>query len=106
LTDETILNIMSNIKNLQLHNELTDILDKLLDPKIENKIVFGKDIQTCIKSSLLKTLYCTETIEKKLSIIPQHYKNFEIKIIKPIEKGDIYDKLEKNYAGAIGIKYY
>jgi hypothetical protein len=106
LTEEAILKIMSNIKNIQYHNELTDIFNKLLDPKIETKITFGKDIQTCIKSSLLKTLYCTETIQKKLSTIPDHYKNFEIKVVKLIEKGDISDKLEKDYGGAIGIKYY
>lgn len=106
LTDEFILKMMSNVKNIKYHNELTDILNKLLDPKMENKIVFGKDIQLCIKSGLLKTLYCTEVIQQKMSSIPEHFKNFEVKVIKLMEKGDIADKLEKDYSGAIGIKYY
>jgi len=106
LTDEQILKISSNIKNLEYQKELEDILNKLLDPKVGNKIVFGKDIQISIKNSLLKTLYCTEEIYKKSSVIPEHLKTFEIKIIKQIEKGDIYDKLEKDFSGAVGIKYY
>jgi hypothetical protein len=106
LTDEQILKISSNIKNLEYQKALEDILNKLLDPKVGNKIVFGKDIQISIKNSLLKTLYCTEEIYKKSSVIPEHLKIFEFKIIKQIEKGDIYDKLEKDFSGAIGIKYY
>ena len=106
LTDEQILKISSNIKNLEYQKELEDILNKLLDPKVGNKIVFGKDIHINIKNSLLKTLYCTEEIYKKSSVIPEHLKTFEIKIIKQIEKGDIYDKLEKDFSGAVGLKYY
>jgi len=106
LTDEIILKAMANVKNIKFHTELTDVLNKLLDPKMENKIVFGKDIQSCIKNGLLKILFCTEAIHKKTSNIPEHFKNFEIKIIKPIEKGDIAEVLEKDYGGAIGIKYY
>lgn len=106
LTDEQILKIASNIKNLEYQKELEDILNKLLDPKVGNKIVFGKDIQISIKNSLLKTLYCTPEIYKKSSIIPTHLKTFEFKIINQIEKGDIYDRLEKDFSGAVGIKYY
>ena len=106
LTDEQILKISSNIKNLEYQKELEDILNKLLDPKVANKIVFGKDIQISIKNSLLKTLYCTEEIYNKSSVIPEHLKTFEFKIIKQIEKGDIYNKLEKDFSGAVGIKYY
>jgi hypothetical protein len=106
LNDEAILKIASNIKNLQFQTELEDILSKLLDPKIGSKIVFGKDIKLCIKNSLLKTIYCTELIKKQLLNIPQHLINFEIKVIKQIEKGDIYSQLEKDFSGAVGIKYY
>lgn len=105
LTDENILKIASNVKMLVLHKELEDILSKLLDPKLGNKIVFGKDIQTCVNSSLLKTLYCTNDIYKKTNNIPEHLRNFEIKVINQIEKGDIYDKLYNDFAGAVGIKY-
>lgn len=106
LTDENILKIASNVKMLKYHKELEDILSKLLDPKLGNKIVFGKDIQSCVKNSLLKTLYCTNEIYNRTSNIPEHLKNFEIKVIKQIEKGDISDRLEKDFAGAVGIKYY
>jgi hypothetical protein len=106
LTDESILKQMSNIKNIKYHRELTDVLDKLLDPKMENKIVFGKDIRSCIKDGLLKTLYCTEPVHKKILNIPEHLKNFEIKVIASMESGDMADKLEKDYSGAVGIKYY
>jgi hypothetical protein len=106
LTDENILKIASNVKMLEYHKELEDILNKLLDPKLGNKIVFGKDIQNCVKNSLLKTLYCTNDIYKRTSNIPEHLRNFEIKVINQIEKGDIADRLEKDFAGAVGIKYY
>lgn len=106
LTDNKILQIASNIKNLEYQKDLEDILSKLLDPKMNNKIVFGKDIQISIKNSLLKTLYCTEEVYKKTSVIPEHLKTFEIKIIKQIEKGDICDRLEKDFSGAVGVKYY
>lgn len=106
LTDEEILKIASNLKMMKLHKELEDILSKLLEPTFGSKIVFGKDIQNCVKNSLLKTLYCTEEIFKKTSNIPEHLKNFEIKIISEIEKGDIYNELKNDFAGAVGIKYY
>jgi hypothetical protein len=106
LTDEQILKIVENSKSLEYHKELDDYLSKMLDPKISNKLVFGKDIQTCIKNSLLKTLYCSEEIYVKTSKIPEHLKNFEIKVIKQIEKGDISDRLNKDFSGALGIKYY
>jgi hypothetical protein len=106
LTDEYILKIVSNIKMSELHKELDNILSKLLDPKFGNKIIFGKDIQICVKNSLLKTLYCSNDIYKKISNIPEHLRNFEIKVINQIFKGDIFDRLDKDFAGAVGIKYY
>jgi hypothetical protein len=106
LDDESILKIVSNVKIIEYQRELEDILSKLLDPKFGSKIVFGKDIKLCVRDSLLKTLYCTEAIYKQTANIPSHLVNFEIKVIKQIEKGDVYDRLEKDFAGAVGIKYY
>ena len=106
LTDENILKIASNVKMIELHKELDDVLSKLLDPKFGSKIVFGKDIKICVKNSLLKTLYCTNDVFKGTSNIPDHLKNFEIKVITQVERGDIYDRLEKDFAGAVGVKYY
>jgi hypothetical protein len=106
LSDEKILKLLDNSLNIKNHIELNDILNKLLDPKMENKIVFGKDIKLSIKNGLLKVLFCTETIHKKISTIPKELQNFEIKIIRQIEKGDIADKLDKDYSGAVGVKYY
>lgn len=115
LTDEMILGIVSSVKILEYKKELEQILDRLLDPKFGSKIVFGKDIKISIQNSLLKTLYCTDTVEKQLVNIPCHLKNFDVRVIKRIECGDIadrmkiddiYNRLDKNFSGAVGIKYY
>ena len=106
LSDDEIINLMYNYKYVKHHNELKDILNNLFDPKIENKLVYGKDIKISIQNNILKTLFCTDNIYSKLSKIPEHLKIFEIKLTKQIEKGDISEKLEKDYEGAIGIKFY
>jgi hypothetical protein len=106
LTDDEILKICKNASMLKLHTELKQILDYINHSKFNNKIFFGKDIQTCIKNSVLKTLYCSTDIYKRTANIPIHLKNFEIKVIETIEKGDIGDRFICDFSGAIGITHF
>lgn len=106
LTDEEILDIVKNLKSKQLQKELSDVLLKQNDPKEGSKFVYGRDIQKCVKDSMLKCLYCSNRIYERTKNIPIGLRNFEIKVVQMIEKGDIGDRLDRDYDGAIGIKYY
>jgi hypothetical protein len=106
ISDEDILQLVKNSKCRQNQKELTDVLSKQNDSKEGAKLVYGRDIQKCVKESMLKCLYCSDRIYERTKNIPPTLRNFEIKVIGVIEKGDIGDRLEKDYDGAIGVKYY
>lgn len=106
LTDEEILKIYLSDHIKRTQKELSAVLDNMSDTKFYNKMVFGKEIKLAIQNSMLETLYCTKTINDSMNKIPNHLKNFNIKIVHQLEKADIGEKLEKEYSGAIGIKYY
>jgi hypothetical protein len=103
LTDESILLIYKSIDIKKIHQELNQVLINMSDTKFYNRIVFGQEIKDAIKNNLLETLFCTEQIYNK---IPQQFRNFNVKIVSQLEKFDIGEKLQKEYSGAIGIKYY
>lgn len=96
---------MINEKNCLI---LQKWLDKLLDPVDGKKIVFGVDIKNSINNKLLKTLFCTPEINKKiLERIPQIDRVFDIIVVKPKQFGNnVGQRLETDFKGAVGIKFY
>ena len=104
--DDELTSIHTQIINDNNIIELKTWLSKLLDPKDGKKIVFGKDIQDCILSKLIKTVFCIPTIKNKLlKKLSSDYIIFDIVEIDPVYN-DIGKILEKDYMGIIGIKFY
>jgi len=107
LNDDEIFKIVDLKKYQKNGLELTELLANMTNPKVKTRLVFGKDIQKCIKNNLLKTLFCSPIIADKVNDkIPKDLMIFDVKIVKSIDKGDIGDELEKNYSGSIGIMMY
>jgi hypothetical protein len=69
-------------------------------------VSYGKNIIKDIKNHLIKKIYCTSNMNKKINDKFQKYINFEIIIIDSLEIGDIADIFKTNYKGILGIKYY
>ncbi len=81
-------------------------LDRLTDPKEGSKIVFGVDINKCIGSKTLKTLFCSSEMKKKVfEKIPRDSLIFEIIEVKSFGE-DIGKRLITDFKGGIGIKFY
>jgi hypothetical protein len=107
LRDEEIFDEFKKMEMFNLHQELQEIFNHIQNPKMIHRIVFGKDIGTKILSQELKVLYCTPPIKQKIDEkIDKGLINFEIKVVTPLEKGDVVDTLKRDYDGSIGMTYY
>jgi hypothetical protein len=72
-----------------------------------DKLIFGKDINKAIINYKIKQLFCSEFLYNKIkNVFPAEFLNFEITKVSCLKNNDIGNILEKNYNGAIGIKYY
>lgn len=105
--DDQLLEEHDKIINEQNAKELQFWLDNLLNPKEGKKIVFGDEIKSNIKMKLLKTLFCTENIKNKIiAKVPKDEQIFEMKIVKSFDSTDVGKRLETDFKGALGVKYY
>jgi len=104
--DDDILGEIDILANIDASNELESWLSKLLDPKDGKKIVFGKDITNGIQMKLLKTLYCSPDMEKRIKTkVPLDLMIFDIQVVKTFGD-DVGKKLVNDFRGAVGIKFY
>lgn len=107
LRDEEILDKMEISKYKMNSTELENCISTMTMEKNVDKIVFGKDIEIAIQQNLLKYLFCTpkkaELVRMKL---PKDKMIFTIKVVKSFNSGDVGDILERDYKGAIGVKFY
>lgn len=105
--DMELCNEYNKIQNKKKSIELQYWLDRLHDKKNGCKIVFGKDIDKCIKDKLLATLFCSPKMKQKVyQKIPKENIIFNVIEIKSFENHDVGYNLEYLYQGAIGIKFY
>jgi len=86
--------------------ELENWLNNIIHPEHGKKLVFGKDIMKAMNDKLIKTVYCTpEMIKKIKNKVPIELQLFEM--IEINSYGDDVGKvLKDNYSGIIGILYY
>ena len=81
--DEELIEKYEKICNEKNAEQLQWWLERLLDPKEGKKIVFGIDIKIAIKDRLLKTLFCTSEVNKRIiDKVPLDEQIFEIIEIK------------------------
>lgn len=105
--DDELIEKYMMVCNEKNSEQLEWWLDRLLDPKEGKKIVFGVDIKLAIKDKLLKTLFCTPEVKQKIiDKAPLDEQIFEIIEIKSFGFNDIGNKLDKDFNGAVGIKFY
>ena len=90
-----------------MSKELEEWLNNLNNPKLGSRIIFGKDISKMMVNKMLKTLYCTKEFSDKVKLkVPKDLQIFDFVVINSYETGDTGYKLNKNYAGAVGITFY
>ncbi len=107
LNNDEVLELINTNEMLQLHKALEDCIGMMSNEKTMDLIVNGKTLVKAITGYMLQTLYGTPAmLEKVKSKFDKSVLNFKMVEIKSLEKGDIYDTLEKDYSGLIGIKYY
>ena len=110
LSWDEVLDEFTKMKIQDNHKLLSKVFDMLDNEKTSNKIIYGKldkEIKEAIELYRLKELYVDLKSFKVLKkMITKDYFNFKIIIIEAFEKGDVGDKLIKDYNGVIGVAYY
>jgi len=102
-----IIDEINKIKTLSNHIKLRDILDGISDPKIVNKLIFGrKESRKYTRMSMLKILFIHENFYDIFTTKQKDYINFDIIQIKNLKHGDISSEFLSNYGGFIGELYY
>lgn len=90
------------------HKKLEDDLKMMKIEKTMHRFKVGKDLAKALDGSEIMNLYVTpkraKRITKKLPHLIENVKFFCV--IERIEKGDIYDTLDKDFDGAYGITYF
>lgn len=107
LSDDEIHNIFKRDDMLKNHKQLENLFGILNNEKTSDRVLVGKDIVKGITSYMIKELFCTPKMYKKIfDKIDPEYLNFKFIIIESLDDGDIGDKLKKDYKGALGYTYY
>ena len=109
MSNENVIEIIK-IKNIEKNQEMfkEEFLDNLINPLIEDKLVYGKkEIEFAIKNYMIKKLFINP---KMLKILKEKADasilNFVIIVVQSIKHGDYGQRLNKDYGGMVGIKYY
>ena len=93
--------------NLQQSNKLLDNVFQLMRTDDSKLIIGEEEMKQSIEYYMVKEAYCSENkLEYFKSLVSPDYYNFNIIIIGSLEKGDSAEKIERDYGGFIGIKYY
>jgi hypothetical protein len=106
-TDDVLIQVYKNIGNKKNIKLLKYWLDKIIDPKESHKLVFGKDIGSCIIDCSLKTIFCS--LERKTKILENFGKEHKIPELIVILKDDndfTCRQFFEDFKGGLGIKYY
>ena len=107
LSNKQIFELYENDTITQNNAKLDIVMSYIDNSNMVDKILFGSDLVTGIKSYLVKTVYCTTKMMEKLhKVFAPEYLNFEIILVKSLIDGDNASTLELNYKGIIGVKYY
>lgn len=107
LTNDKILKIFDDYDMLEKHKLLEECMGFISNEKMSNRILFGKDIDQGVQNYMIKTIFCTPPMYKKLcGLYNNDLLNFEIHVVRILEKGDICDQLKQNYHGMIAMTYY
>ena len=107
LTEDNLSEEINKLNNSVGSERLTEILDKLNTPNIMDKLVFGKEISKGISEQMIKTIFCTSDMKKKLVIkIPKDLQTFELVEVKSFDDKDVGHRLEVIYSGIIGVRYW
>jgi predicted lipoprotein len=81
-------------------------INNLLNPNIGHRILFGKDITKAITNTMVKQIYCTPEMEKKIrEKIPIELQKFEINVVRTYGN-DMGKRLRDEFSGIIGITYF
>lgn len=106
LHNTEILDVFLKEEEMKKHCELEDCF-RMLDREDQmEKVVYGDKIVEAITNYMMGKVFCTEKMAKKLNEKMEDYINFPIVIVKSLKKNDIADKLDRDYRGIIGVKYY
>ncbi len=109
LTDDEILNVFKDKQITQLHQDLEFHFQMLTNPKLVHRLVFGKDIEKHIQQQSLKILFCSPTMYTKvMTRIPKSVLGTKFNIIEidTLQKGDVGNRLQSDFAGLMGVTYF
>jgi hypothetical protein len=88
-------------EKLEIHARLAKTIDKMNHPKECNLLLYKKDIPTAMEEYSIKELFI---LRKEKELIESA--NCKVWIVDSIDRGDISDKLENDFAGMIGVRYF
>lgn len=106
LNQEEITEYFEKKENIFAMKELENWINNLLNPNLGHRILFGKDITKAITNGMIKQIYCTPEMEKKIrDKIPPELQKFEITVVKTYGI-DMGKRLRDEFSGIIGITYF
>jgi len=106
LNQEEITEYFEKKENIFTMKDLEMWINNLLNPNIGHRILFGKDITKAITNTMVKQIYCTPEMEKKIrEKIPIELQKFEINVVRTYGN-DMGKRLRDEFSGIIGITYF
>ena len=110
LSKNEIINAISKfeIKENQQKFKST-ILDNINNPSYDEKFLFGtKEVSWGLNNYMVKHLFINPKLYANFnnSDSKELISNIQVTIVQPLEAGDLGITLNKNYGGAVALKYY
>ena len=91
-------------EKMEIHGKVAKVLEKIHHPKECNLLLYSKDIPTALEEYAVKELF---VMRKEVDVIRlAQASNCKLWIVDPVEAGDVSEKLEKDFSGMIGVRYF
>jgi hypothetical protein len=91
-------------ERLSIHVKVAKVLEKIHHPKECNLLLFKKDIPTALEEYAVKELFVLRKETEMIRAAAES--NCKLWIVDPVEAGDISEKLDKDFSGMIGVRYF
>jgi hypothetical protein len=92
---------------LSIHKIIEELFNHMLNEKMMHRVKVTKELQKAIQYGTIETIYCLPRMAKNIKDnVPTELQNFKIVEVLSLIKGDVVDRLDVDFKGAIGYTYY
>lgn len=106
LSEEQVWRELTRLRMIERLSQLHDVFETFSNPTTQHKIVVGKPLRESIKTHQVERIVATSEVANKIREKFKKYLNFQLIEVVDIDNNADVKRLEADFGGAIGVKYF